>query len=163
MVQSSNKSRPFSKLWMNNYSYDFPFSTFQFPTDLRFLLLTHFRSSQIFRATVPVTLQPSNTSGLYGELKRDRIPSFERIVSFRAFIDGLGLSEITVSDGCSQHIQDDFVQARKQDKNITAEDLTHWIFLAKAKALLDGRKTVDTETWVLVRQLDERRKRRVSS
>jgi hypothetical protein len=30
-------------------SYDFPFSTFQFPTDLRFLLLTHFRSSQIFR------------------------------------------------------------------------------------------------------------------
>jgi len=142
-------------------TYDFPFSAFRFPTDLRFLIITPHPSSQIFRAPISVVIRSSDSRRLYDESDRNQRPSTQSILAIRNLIKGANLSEISISEDCSQYIQDDFVRARKQDKLVTGYDLNCWVSFAKAKAWLDGRKQVEIEIWTLMRQLDERRRKRL--
>lgn len=141
--------------------YEFPFNRIGFPTDLRILNLTPSSTSQLFKTHFTLPIQPSGAEHLYQPILEDQWPSVSQISSFQDIIKGDNSNRVSISKTCSQYIENDFVEARKQDGSISAKDLTSWISLAKAKATLDGYTCVEVETWKQIRSLDIRRRKRI--
>lgn len=142
-------------------AYSFPYSQLDFSTNLRFIIITPYRSSEVFHTHFDLIVRPGAIIDLYKPLRSDHQPSPERLSTFRKLIKGVDLAKISISNSCSELIQNDFIEARREDFSISAKHLSSWIYLAKAMAWIDGRSQVAADTWNKVRDLDNRRKNRV--
>ncbi|KAL4074577.1 putative alanine racemase-domain-containing protein [Scleroderma yunnanense] len=129
--------------------YAFPFSNFTFQTDISVIVLAEGRKSALFQTSLNVPLQCSTGNILYRSNDiHDFLPS-EKLKSFRAYIASCRTvnGRVHVSEATSKYIQEDFVDQRRKDKTVTADDLIHLMKMARLFRSL--RNLLVSDKWTL--------------
>ncbi|KII88881.1 hypothetical protein PLICRDRAFT_109472 [Plicaturopsis crispa FD-325 SS-3] len=147
---------------MTNQSlaYIFPFSQFSFPTDSTFIVLAEGKKSAFFQTNITLPLQPQEGTQLYKSKAELKMPSAEKLASFRALVLGAKSGNVQMGEDASKYVQEDFVKERQQDKTVTADDLIHRMTIARLLALSSHEKEISIDTWERMKTLDARRKAR---
>ncbi|OSD02777.1 hypothetical protein PYCCODRAFT_1477424 [Trametes coccinea BRFM310] len=142
-------------------AYVFPYSQFSFPTDISCIVLSEGRKSTFFRTDLNVPLRvPTNPDGvaaLYKPAEEVKLPSAERLAAFRDLIVGARGGKVQVPETTSEHIQSDFVQERRGNRGLTADDLVRRMRVSKLYALSLHEPTLGVETWQRAKALDDAR------
>ncbi|OJA18869.1 hypothetical protein AZE42_08571 [Rhizopogon vesiculosus] len=101
--------------------YSFPFSKFSFPTDIVTIVLCEGRKSAFFQTgiVVPLETQPSLETNLYKTKEQVKSPDAARLAAFRSFIATAKrcFGTIDIAEETSEHIREDFVRQRQEDKS----------------------------------------------
>ncbi|RPD65834.1 hypothetical protein L227DRAFT_493226 [Lentinus tigrinus ALCF2SS1-6] len=143
-------------------AYVFPFSQFSFPTDISCIIVTEGRKSAFFRTDFNIPLCAPNDSAavaaLYKPADQIKMPSPEKLATFRDLVVGARCGKVQVPEATSEHIQAQFVLERQRDRNVTADDLIRWMTVSKLHALSLHEPTLSVETWQHAKALDDQRR-----
>jgi len=144
--------------------YSFPFSKFSFPTDIVTIVLCEGRKSAFFQTGIVVPLETKLSLGtdLYKTKEQVNSPDATKLAAFRSFVAAAKrcFGTVQITEETSQHIREDFVRQRQEDKSVTAEDLIHLMKVARllAASMLEQEVTIDI--WERSKRLDAGRRKR---
>ncbi|KAF8892672.1 mini-chromosome maintenance replisome factor-domain-containing protein [Infundibulicybe gibba] len=154
--------------------YVFPFSRFEFETDVSMVVICEGRKSAFFQTNINIPLQASDSPELqkllYKPQNEIKLPPLKTLQNFRHLVGGAKVGTVTVGENVAQYIQDDFVTERKtkaqqgEGKNgeaISAEDLIHRMLIARLMTLSVHEPDVSVEIWEKTKALDARRRGRL--
>ncbi|KAH9946368.1 mini-chromosome maintenance replisome factor-domain-containing protein [Epithele typhae] len=148
-------------------AYTFPFSQYSFPTDITAVVLAEGRKSAFFKTQLSVPLgvphDPEVVSRLYKSKEQVRMPPPATLAAFRDLVVGARCGKVQVPEATSEHVQAQFVESRRGDRSITADDLIREMSIAKLYALSLHEPTLSVETWQRAKAFDERRKAAVAT
>ncbi|KAI0747846.1 mini-chromosome maintenance replisome factor-domain-containing protein [Daedaleopsis nitida] len=143
-------------------AYVFPFSQFSFPTDVSCVILAEGRRSAFFKAELNIPLRapadPVGVAALYKPADQVQLPSPEKLAAYRDLVVGARCGKVSVPERTSEHIQEQFVQARRDDQSVTADDLIRWMTVSKLYALSLHEPTLSVETWQKAKTFDDQRR-----
>ena len=89
-------------------------------------------------------------------------PSFSSIDKYRAFISLFRTLDLQpIDESLSKVMQNDFVQARKDDTKIQVDDFHLWLTLARFQALSFGEDKLTEERWKYTLQQEKERRLRL--
>jgi len=145
--------------------YAFPFSSFPFPTELNFVVLTQGRKGTFLETTTTLPLRPSETVApldLYKPPSSISLPPPEKLDAFRVLVYKARSAQLSISDVVSEHIQSEFVKERQADRSVTADDLIERMTTARLMALSAGSTELTIDTWERSVAFEKRRKARIS-
>ncbi|KAI0085418.1 mini-chromosome maintenance replisome factor-domain-containing protein [Irpex rosettiformis] len=144
-------------------AYRFLFSQFSFPTDITCIVLTEGKKSAFFKTdiVIPLKFDPESLSTLYKPASDILLPDVKELEAFRDLVVGSRAGKVQVTEATSQHIQQDFVNDRRQNPAITSDDLIRRMTIAKLYALSLHEIELSIDTWERAKALDERRKARL--
>ncbi|KAI7902457.1 putative alanine racemase-domain-containing protein [Cokeromyces recurvatus] len=143
-------------------TYEFPYSQYNFDTDINVLSLSTSKSMLPNHCSIPletvISLENNN---------REK-PSNETLNLFRKFIHTAKYLQYDISDAVSEYIQSSFVNERKvaSEKGIelpSQEDLMLRMNLARLAAVSFGENNLTQERYDYVVDLDKKRKARLSN
>ncbi|THH10835.1 hypothetical protein EW145_g1055 [Phellinidium pouzarii] len=137
--------------------YNFPFSQYSFPTDIKFITVTDGGKSLFFEANINVPIHSDASSDLYKIKQIIEWPSPETLAAFRGIIIQARTGKVVVDDALSQHIKTNFVQERQVNKSITSDDLIRQMSISRLVALSRQESQMSMESWILAKELDVRR------
>ncbi|KAI0075471.1 hypothetical protein K474DRAFT_1664215 [Panus rudis PR-1116 ss-1] len=146
-------------------SYNFPFSSFSFPTDVSCIVLSEGRKSAFFRTDLVVPLRPQTSAAnvnLYKPASSINMPPPQRLTAFRDLIVGAQSGKVQVSEATSEYIQQDFVTERQRNKAVTGDDLIRRMTVAKLYALSQHKTELTIDIWEQAKTLDEQRLARLT-
>ncbi|KIM49017.1 hypothetical protein M413DRAFT_92981 [Hebeloma cylindrosporum] len=93
--------------------YTFPFSGFEFETDVNVVVTTEGRQSIVFETDINIPFRPAISEGVTNELyKTVAVPSEEKLLLFRQLVGGSKIGDVTVTKAFGKYIEDDFVRER---------------------------------------------------
>ncbi|KAL5490150.1 hypothetical protein ACEPAI_4983 [Sanghuangporus weigelae] len=142
--------------------YKFPFSQYSFPTDIKFITITDGKKSLFLDSGVAVPLRFDGASDLYKGKNTMRWPSPQSLSAFREFIVRAKTTKVTMEEGLSEHIQNEFVRERQEKAPITPDDLARRMTLARLIAMSRLESFITLDSWKAAKALDERRLSRIS-
>lgn len=85
-----------------------------------------------------------------------------RLEQFRRFLTLAKISTFTMNPDDTEMIQNDFVEMRKADSVISADDLHSLLVLSRLLAIARGKEMLDKESWNLAKDMETKRRQRVS-
>lgn len=85
-----------------------------------------------------------------------------KLHSIRLLLTMMRLKEFDMSPENMSMIQNDFVEMRKSF-NATAEDLHSMLILSRMLGIIGSKTTLDAECWSRAKQMEEERRKRISS
>jgi len=138
--------------------YVFPFSGFQFETDVNFIITTESRQSTFFKTDVNIPLRASASEGVTNGLyKSVAVPPEEKLLLFRQLVGGSRIGNVAVTESIGKYIEDDFVQARalSPEKTNGVDHLIQRMVVARLIALSLHQEELTAENWERARELDE--------
>ncbi|CAG8508965.1 6508_t:CDS:10, partial [Scutellospora calospora] len=135
--------------------YAFPFSDFEFETDIGAIILSNARSFLPCDCIIP--LQPNDEETIMFEVQEDIL------AEFRTYLSILRCAEYSIPESVSEHIQNEFVNQRKNASKtgqplVTQTDLLLRMTLARLVTLSFGQLELTPELWDYTQKLDEQRK-----
>ncbi|TFK86067.1 hypothetical protein K466DRAFT_551065 [Polyporus arcularius HHB13444] len=143
-------------------AYVFPFSQFSFPTDISCIILAEGRKSAFFRPELGIPLRaptdPAAIAALYKPADQIKMPSRDKLASFRDLVVGARCGKVQVPEATSEHIQSQFVLERQGNRSVTADDLIRWMTVSKLYALSLHEPALSVETWQRAKALDDQRR-----
>ena len=145
-----------SVLELHKLGYVFPYSEFEFETDMNALILSQGKSFLPF--DVQCTLE-SDTSDLYGESASNQVDE-ETLAQWRRAVLAARSAETAkafeIPPEVSEQIQHEFVAARKEEHGgAKQEDLVRRMALVRLLAISRGEGKLTSETWKRAVQLDQ--------
>ncbi|CAO3642231.1 unnamed protein product [Cunninghamella blakesleeana] len=146
-------------------SYTFPFSQYDFDTDLGIITLSTKKSLLPNHCTIPLEpIFPLDQN----QIENRSLPSKQELDAFRIYLQGARNANYEISESISQFIQNQFVEERKQASEQklplpTQEDLMLRMNLCRLVALSFGETQLTKETYEYVVHLDQLRKSRINS
>ncbi|OAD06511.1 hypothetical protein MUCCIDRAFT_78442 [Mucor lusitanicus CBS 277.49] len=146
-------------------TYEFPYSQYDFDTDISVLSLSCTRSMLANHCTIPL----ESTHSLEDNSAENLVqPSQETLDLFRRFIHAGKYGSYDISDQVSEYIQNSFVEERKvatenKTELPTQEELMHRMNLARLAAASFGESNLTQERYDYVVDLDKKRKARIAS
>ncbi|GAN10887.1 mini-chromosome maintenance complex-binding protein [Mucor ambiguus] len=146
-------------------TYEFPYSQYDFDTDISVLSLSSSKSMLANHCTIPLESSHSLENGSVENLVQ---PSQETLDLFRRFIHAGKYGPYDISEQVSEYIQNSFVQERKvatenKTELPTQEELMHRMNLARLAAASFGEANLTQERYDYVVDLDNKRKSRIAS
>lgn len=135
-------------------NYIFPFSQYEFDTEISFIVLSNAKS--FLQVAFEVPLEPVDS---------ERLISKGDVETLKNYIANGQASTCEISEEISKHIQQQFVTERKEktgDQVPSQDDLARRIGLARLVAISFGKSTLDKETWDHAVKLDLARLARVA-
>ncbi|KAF8964094.1 putative alanine racemase-domain-containing protein [Flammula alnicola] len=152
--------------------YVFPYSSFQFETDVNFLITTEGKQSTFFQTDVNVPLRPVDLSNvqesLYKSATAISLPPPDKLLQFRQLVGGAKIGNVTVADAMGQHVEEDFVRERSSNKEnktngvgggFTPDDLIQRMLVARLTALSWHQTEVTVENWENAKKLERERRK----
>lgn len=85
-----------------------------------------------------------------------------RLNAIRCFLTEMRLRDFDMNPQNMKMIQDDFISMR-QDFNATAEDLHIMLIISRLLGLLQGKTTLDEESWNRAKSMESERRKRVDA
>ncbi|GLB35181.1 putative mini-chromosome maintenance replisome factor [Lyophyllum shimeji] len=149
--------------------YVFPYSRFEFNTDVAFVVLTEGKRSAFFQTNVTIPLKPAK-SAMEFDFYRDgsdvALPSPQKLEMFRALVGGAKIGNVSIGVKTAEFIQEDFVKERQAASSpsdaLSSDDLIHRMMLARLLALSLHETEISVAVWEKAKALDTRRKTRIS-
>jgi hypothetical protein len=144
--------------------YVFPFSGFQFETDVNFIVTTEGRQSTFFKTDVNIPLRPLASEDVTNDLyKSVAVPPEEKLLLFRQLVGGSRVGNVAVTESIGKYIEDDFVRVRalspektnRATGGYTADHLIQRMVVARLIALSLHQKELTAENWERARELDK--------
>ncbi|CEP15687.1 hypothetical protein [Parasitella parasitica] len=144
-------------------TYEFPYSQYDFDTDISILSLSSSKSMLPNHCTIPLEPIHSLEDNSAENLAQ---PSQETLNLFRKFIHAGKYGSYDISNEVSEYIQNSFVEERKRatENKIelpTQEDLMYHMDLARLAAASFGESNLTPERYDYVVDLDKKRKSRI--
>ncbi|RUS17592.1 hypothetical protein BC937DRAFT_89764 [Endogone sp. FLAS-F59071] len=145
-------------------AYAFPFSSFEFPTDINVIVLS-VGGKSLLPSHCAVPLQSTESISEHG---MENVLPAETLSLFRGFVQCLKYRPYEISKEMSEHIQEAFVEQRRLSVTSGAplpsqEDLMLRMSLARLVAQSFGQTQLTVEAWRHAVALDEERRRRAAS
>ncbi|KAL9554378.1 hypothetical protein MBANPS3_002854 [Mucor bainieri] len=146
-------------------TYEFPYSQYDFDTDISVLSLSSSKSMLANHCTIPL----ESTHSLEDNSAENLVqPSQETLDLFRKFIHAGKYGSYDISEEVSEYIQNSFVEERKvatesKTELPTQEELMHRMNLARLAAASFGESNLTQERYDYVVDLDKKRKSRIAS
>ncbi|PPQ78178.1 hypothetical protein CVT25_015511 [Psilocybe cyanescens] len=154
--------------------YIFPFSNFQFETEVNFLVTTEGKRSTFFKTdvTVPLRLSVSNDlkHSLYKSEEDITFPSVQKLFQFRELAGGSMIGNVAVAEALGKHVEDDFIRERSTENDkgasvngttFTPDDLIQRMLVARLVALSLHQTEVTVDNWENAKKLEGQTKNRV--
>ncbi|KAK4521413.1 H(+)-transporting V0 sector ATPase subunit a [Mucor velutinosus] len=146
-------------------TYEFPYSQYDFDTDISVLSLSSSKSMLANHCTIPLESTHSLEQNSAENLVQ---PSQETLDLFRRFIHAGKYGSYDISEEVSEYIQNSFVEERKvATENKTElpsqEELMHRMNLARLAAASFGESNLTQERYDYVVDLDKKRTSRIAS
>ncbi|PWN40966.1 hypothetical protein IE81DRAFT_325055 [Ceraceosorus guamensis] len=138
-------------------SYAFPFSSFDFETDLPFIVLSAGKS--MLPVDVQVPLRSKNIVAAQAVQ-----PTSSQLASWRTFLARARHVDLSIPESVAEQIQAEFVQARKEGQEGVREgqeDLLRRMAVARLVAISRGQRELSFDAWKQAVALDEERRSRV--
>ncbi|CAG8508395.1 4124_t:CDS:10 [Cetraspora pellucida] len=138
--------------------YAFPFNDFEFETDIGAIILSNARSFLPCDCIIP--LIPNVEDTLMFDVQE------EILAEFRIYLSTLRYAEYSIPESVSEHIQNEFVNQRKNASKtgqplVTQTDLLLRMTLARLVTLSFGQFELTPELWNYTQKLDDQRKQRI--
>uniref|UniRef100_S4RXM7 Mini-chromosome maintenance complex-binding protein n=1 Tax=Petromyzon marinus TaxID=7757 RepID=S4RXM7_PETMA len=137
--------------------YDFSFHQVEFPCNLNVLVVSEGRSllpsdCQMRLAPAPV---PADPAAYFTALRTSLSPALlDRI---RSYLTLARLSDYSIGDEVSKAVEEDFVEMRREDPQVTGDDLHLLLVVARLLSLSVGQTGLTRERWQRARQLTQSR------
>lgn len=150
-----------SVLQQHTLPYAFPFSEFEFNTDLNVVVLS--TGKTLLPADVQVPVRPETGAASLDMRTRTRAepPTAAQLDAFRLFLLQARQAHCIIPESVSEYIQNDFVDRRQTNKEAyTQDDLQLRIGIARLLCASLGREQLDVDAYNRAKELDEQRKAR---
>lgn len=132
--------------------YDFEFYKLEMATDVQLLILSEGKSN-ILPSDLIVPFRPSSVPAVNA--------SSEELESWRWYLATVrSLPQSTETD-TYQMIQDEMVNAMRDDRSLGCSELSRWLTMAQIMAASFGEKSLSMEHWQMVKELERLRKERL--
>uniref|UniRef100_A0A0D9Y3R1 Mini-chromosome maintenance complex-binding protein n=1 Tax=Oryza glumipatula TaxID=40148 RepID=A0A0D9Y3R1_9ORYZ len=132
--------------------YDFEFYKLEMATDVQLLTLSEGKSN-ILPSDLIVPFRPSSVPAVNA--------SSEELESCRWYLATVrSLPQSTETD-TYQMIQDEMVNAMRDDRSLGCSELSRWLTMAQIMAASFGEKSLSMEHWQMVKELERLRKERL--
>ncbi|KAG8758232.1 hypothetical protein FRC14_000479 [Serendipita sp. 396] len=144
-------------------SYVFPYSSYTFPVDLMFLVLTRGRKSAFVKTELVIPLQstlpPDQLARvLYKQEGNIRLPEESRLKAFRNYLKTSRELKVSLSNEVGKYIEDEFVRRRQESTSTTSsEDLAREMTIAKLLSASRHESELTKETWKAAVEMDQQR------
>eukprot|EP01112_Ceratiomyxa_fruticulosa_P008725 TRINITY_DN2260_c0_g3_i2.p1 TRINITY_DN2260_c0_g3~~TRINITY_DN2260_c0_g3_i2.p1 ORF type:complete len:644 (-),score=131.64 TRINITY_DN2260_c0_g3_i2:44-1975(-) len=130
--------------------YDFEYYKSEFPTDIPVVVISESRSVLQCDCVVPVTVTPQHHLGAPISM-----PPFPQLQQFRAYLAYVrDISLAPPSDEVSKRAQEDFVNARKNNSEVTQGTFHLWLTIARLLAQSYGETQLNQERWLQALNLE---------
>lgn len=145
-------------------AYDFKFYTVEYEAEIPILILSEVKS--FIPCPTQVALKTdSESEELYPqvvEAAEQYLKDESRVANIRHYLEVVKHAEFEFKEDVTKIIQEDFIQMRQANKNITAENLHSLMVLARLMCLSNGINSLDTNYWKKVVQMEMERMNRLS-
>ena len=136
--------------------YDFTYHTLPFNIDTPILIITEGNKSLLpTDSTLP--LVPDDDTLIRTEMSADELEML------RLYITVVRTMDYRLEDELQEIIQKDWVEMRKRDKKLSAEDLSQLLTVSRYLSISRGDCSLSEENWYEAKQLETERRSRVSS
>ncbi|XP_022246309.1 mini-chromosome maintenance complex-binding protein-like isoform X1 [Limulus polyphemus] len=141
--------------------YDFSYHKMEFSSNVASLVLSEGRSILPTDIQVPLKplVRPEDFDEQFGLIKT--YLSEGLLEKLRNYITVCKVLEFVMNEDIQKIIQDDFVHMRRENQNMTADDLHSLLVLARYLSLSVGFSTMNKESWEKAKELEKERKRRL--
>lgn len=141
--------------------YDFQYHQLEQFTNIPVIIFSEGRA--MISSDAEIRLQPNNTevSAAFNRIQAQLTPDILRRI--RIYLTVARLSNYNLSEDMQKMVQDDFVDSRKNDNGISAEDLHNLLILARLVAVSCGENHLTADVWKCTKILENERKLRVRS
>ncbi|XP_078449396.1 mini-chromosome maintenance complex-binding protein [Lampetra fluviatilis] len=141
--------------------YDFSFHQVEFPCSLNVLVVSEGRSllpsdCQMRLAPAPV---PADPAAYFTALRASLSPALlDRV---RSYLTLARLSDYSIGDEVSKAVEEDFVEMRREDPQVTGDDLHLLLVVARLLSLSVGQTGLTRERWLRAQHLEVQRRQRI--
>ncbi|KAL2747596.1 mini-chromosome maintenance complex-binding protein isoform X2 [Vespula maculifrons] len=127
--------------------YDFKFYTVEYDTDIPVLILSEAKSFIPCPTQVVLKEESENLYLQVIEIVNQYLKDQNRLTDIRHYLEVLRHIEFEFNEDVTNVIQDDFVQMRQTNRNITGENLHSLIVLARLMSLSYGQNRLTIDCW----------------
>ncbi|KAK7079339.1 hypothetical protein SK128_013886 [Halocaridina rubra] len=141
--------------------YDFQFHQIEQPTNIPVLLLSEGKSMISCDARISLSPTHMDVATAFNKVESKLTP--EVLMRIRGYLTAVRLFEYDLSEDMQKMVQDDFVETRKNDSSISAEDLHNLLTLARLVSISCGQHNLTLDVWKSTKILENERKMRINS
>lgn len=142
---------------------DFQYYQLDFHSNLAILILSEGRSMLPNNSQIPIHPSDEDVVNLIEEtLKTAKFYLRTKLPAIRRYLTLCKIQEFAMKDDESQMIEDDFVEMRKEDKNIGPEQLHNLLVLSRLTGIGRGLNALTKESWLKAKDMEMQRLKRLS-
>ncbi|XP_014231994.1 mini-chromosome maintenance complex-binding protein [Trichogramma pretiosum] len=145
-------------------AYDFKFYNMEYDTDIPILILSDVKS--FIPCHIQIKLQPDpDTVKCYPqvlEAAKQYLKDENKLSDIRQYVNSLKNVQFEFSEDTVKLIQEDFVEMRQANKNISANDLNWLMVLSRLMSISHGHNALKPELWKRSKQMEKERLSRLS-
>ncbi|KAG7376809.1 hypothetical protein PHYPSEUDO_012687 [Phytophthora pseudosyringae] len=123
--------------------YDFHYYNMDFPQDVAIVTVSEGKS--ILPVTVAVPVVAADSSGTAEQ--PSSLPEEHVLECFRVFLSVLRSFVVTIGNEGAEMAEKHYVECRKSEQKVAAEDLHRWLRLARLVALSRGEGHISKDSW----------------
>ncbi|XP_014608335.1 PREDICTED: mini-chromosome maintenance complex-binding protein [Polistes canadensis] len=127
--------------------YDFKYYTMEYDTDIPVLILSEAKSFISCPTQVVLKEESENLYFQVIEATKQYLKDQNRLNNIRHYLEVLRHTEFEFNEDVTNVIQEDFVQMRQTNRNITGENLHSLIVLTRLMSLSYGQNKLTVECW----------------
>lgn len=142
---------------------DFQYYQIDFHSNLAILILSEGRSMLPNNSQIAIRPSDNDAVKLIEEtLKSAKYYLRTKLSSIRRYLTLCKVQEFAMMDEESKMIQDDFVEMRKENKNIGPEQLHNLLVLSRLIGIGRGQNALNKESWLKAKDMEMQRVERLS-
>lgn len=142
---------------------DFQYYQLDFHSNLAILILSEGRSMLPNNSQIPIHPSDEDVVKLIEEtLKTAKYYLRTKLDSIRRYLTQCKIQEFAMKDDESKMIEEDFVEMRKDDKNIGPEQLHNLLVLSRLIGIGKGQCALSKESWLKAKNMEIQRVERLS-
>lgn len=141
--------------------YDFQYHQIEQHTNLPVFILSEGKS--MISSDAEIRLNPTHTDvgSAFSRVESKLTPDV--LKRLRAYLTAARLIDYNLTEDMQKMVQDDFVESRKNDNSISADDLHHLLILARLVAVSCGDSSLNADIWRSAKILENERKIRMNA
>lgn len=143
-------------------NYDFAFYKLPFNTNIPVLILSEGKSLLPCDFSCPLKIEDPDSVKLIKETIAAGMHFLKpKLNSVRKYLTQCRLSKFEINEQESKIIENDFVRMREQFTFFQVENLHSLLVLARLVGMMEGKSTLDKETWKRAKELEIKRMERI--
>lgn len=140
---------------------NFQYYEIEFASNIPCLLLSEGRSMLPSNCILPVKPEPESVVLIKETFLAVKHFLQPKLNSIRYFLTKMKIQEFNMDTEYQEIIQNDFVEMRRENNKVNAEDLHSLLVLSRLLGLSEGKKVIDQNCWERAKCLEQERKSRI--